>query len=97
MKCLCVGGGSNAPKGKKENPDEKHESTQLDAILSSSERELLTDAGSVSHEAAMEKAHAEYRKYQQKTLSPVEEAYLQSLKAAEKEVKAETKKEKKSD
>ncbi len=28
-----------------------------------------------------EKAHAEYRKYQQKTLSPVEEAYLQSLKA----------------
>ena len=70
---------------------------QLDAILSSGGRELLTDAGSVSHAAAIEKAHSEYRKYQQKTLSPVEEAYLQSIKAAEKEVKAETKKEKKSD
>ena len=65
---------------------------QLDSILSSGGRELLTDAGSVSHAAAIEKAHSEYRKYQQKTLTPVEEAYLQSLKAAEKEVKTETKK-----
>ena len=65
---------------------------QLDSILSSGGRELLTDAGSVSHAAAIEKAHGEYRKYQQKTLTPVEEAYLQSLKAAEKEVKTETKK-----
>ncbi len=53
---------------------------------------MLTDAGSVSHAAAIEKAHNEYRKYQQKTLTPVEEAYLQSLRATEKEVKAETKK-----
>jgi hypothetical protein len=67
---------------------------QLDAILSSGGRELLTDAGSVSHAAAIEKAHSEYRKYQQKTLTPVEEAYLQSLRAAEKEVKAEAKKRK---
>ena len=65
---------------------------QLDAILSSGGRQLLTDAGSVSHAAAIEKAHNEYRKYQQKTLTPVEEAYLQSLRATEKEVKAETKK-----
>ena len=65
---------------------------QLDAILSSGGRALLTDAGSVSHAAAIEKAHSEYRKYQQKAISPVEEAYLQSLKAAEKEVKTETKK-----
>lgn len=69
---------------------------QLDAILSSGGRALLTDAGTVSHEAALEKARSEYRKYQQKTLSPVEEAYLQSLKTAEKEVKAETKKSRKS-
>ena len=34
----------------------------------------------------------EYRKYQQKTLTPVEEAYLQSIRAAEKEVKTEQKK-----
>ena len=65
---------------------------QLDSILSSGGRELLTDAGSVSHAAAIEKAHSEYRKYQQKTLSPVEEAYLKSIKAAEKEVETETKK-----
>ena len=68
---------------------------QLDAILSSGGRPLLNDAGAVSHAAAMEKARGEYRKYQQKTLTPVEEAYLQSLKATEKEVKAETKKGKK--
>ncbi len=65
---------------------------QLDAILSSGGRKLLSDAGSVSHAAAIEKAHSEYRKYQQKTLTPVEEAYLQSLRAAEKEVKTEQKK-----
>ena len=68
---------------------------QLDAILSSGGRKLLSDAGSVYHAAAIEKAHGEYRKYQQKTLTPVEEAYLQSLRAAEKEVKTEQKKGKK--
>ena len=65
---------------------------QLDSILSSGGRALLTNAGSVSHAAAIEKAHSEYRKYQQKTLTPVEKAYLESIKAAEKEIKAETKK-----
>ena len=65
---------------------------QLDAILSSGGRKLLSDAGSVSHAAAIEKVHSEYRKYQQKTLTPVEEAYLQSIRAAEKEVKTEQKK-----
>lgn len=69
---------------------------QLDAILSSGGRQLLTDAGSVSHAAAIEKAHSEYRKYQQKTLTPVEEAYLSNLKAVEKKVNAEMKKGKKS-
>ena len=70
---------------------------QLDSILSSGGRALLTDAGSVSHAAAIEKAHGEYRKYQQKALSPVEETYLQIIKATEKEVKAETKKSHKKD
>ncbi len=64
---------------------------QLDAILSSGGRKLLEGAGQVSHEAAIEKAHGEYRKYQQKTLTPVEEAYLASLKTTEKIVKAQTK------
>ena len=65
---------------------------QLDSILSSGGRALLTGAGTVTHAAAMEKAHNEYRKFQQKTLTPVEEAYLESIKAAEKEIKRKTKK-----
>ena len=65
---------------------------QLDSILSSGGRALLTGAGTVTHAAAMEKAHSEYRKFQQKTLTPVEEAYLESIKAAEKEIKRKTKK-----
>ena len=61
---------------------------QLDAILSSGGRKLLTDAGSISHEQAMEKAAAEYRKYQEQTIAPVEEAYLETIQAAEKTAKA---------
>jgi hypothetical protein len=37
---------------------------QLDAVLTSGGRELLQNAGSVSHKAALEKAKSEYRKYQ---------------------------------
>lgn len=61
---------------------------QLDSVLSSGGRKLLTDAGSVSHEQAMEKANAEYRKYQAETVSPVEKAYLETIQAAEKAAKA---------
>ena len=53
---------------------------QLDNILSSTGEELLNDAGKVSHEQAMEKAMAEYRKYQEKTLTEVEKAYLETIK-----------------
>ncbi len=60
---------------------------QLDAVLTSGNRKLLTGAGSVSHSQAMKKAKEEYRKYQEATLSPVEEDYLNSVKAAEKEIK----------
>ena len=68
---------------------------QLDLILSSGGRELLDGPGKVSHAQAMEKARSEFRKYQQKTLTPVEKAYLNSLKAAENELKVEAKKGKK--
>ena len=61
---------------------------QLDSVLSSGGRKLLTDAGSVSHEQAMEKAEAEYRKYQEQTITPVEEAYLETIQQAEKAAKA---------
>ncbi len=67
---------------------------QLDAILSSGGRKILADAGSVSHAQALEKAKAEYRKYQAATLSPVEEAYLETVKEAGKTVKRELKKKK---
>jgi len=55
----------------------------LDKILTMSGEKLLQGAGSVSHETAIEKATAEYKKYQQKTLSEVEIKYLESLKVIE--------------
>jgi hypothetical protein len=42
--------------------------------------------GSISHEQAVEKALAEYRKYQVKTLSPVEQVYLETIKRTEKKI-----------
>ena len=66
---------------------------QLDAILSSAGEKLLDGPGRVSHAQAMEKAKAEYKKYLQDNLSPVEEAYLQSLKGVQKKVTRKTKKE----
>lgn len=66
---------------------------QLDAILSSTGEKLLDGPGRVSHAQAMEKAKAEYKKYLQDNLSPVEEAYLQSLKGVQKKVTRKTKKE----
>ncbi len=62
---------------------------QLDQILASGGRPLLSGSGTVSHEAAMKKAESEYRKFQEKTLSPVEEAYLTTLKAVEKKAKGQ--------
>lgn len=53
---------------------------QLDSVLTSGNRPLLEGAGSISHTQALEKATTEYRKYQKNTLSPVEEAYLETLK-----------------
>ena len=60
---------------------------QLDAVLSSGGRKLLVNAGKVSHRQAIEKATDEYRKYQAQTLSPVEEAYLETIKAVDKTAK----------
>ena len=53
--------------------------SQLDLILSSGNRKLLDNAGSVSHAQALAKARKEYDKYQEVTLSPVEKAYLESI------------------
>lgn len=54
---------------------------QLDTILQSTGRPLLKGSGSISHQEAMDKALAEYRKYQVKTLTQVEEDYLDSINA----------------
>jgi len=42
---------------------------RLHQFLTMTGRELLTHAGSISHEAAMSKAHAEYEKYRQQQLA----------------------------
>ncbi len=60
---------------------------QLDLVLSSGNRKLLTDVGKVSHDQAVKKAKNEYRKYQEKTISPVEEAYIETIKDANKSAK----------
>ena len=51
----------------------------LDKILTMSGEKLLLGAGSVTHEQAIDKAKSEYKKYQAKTLSDVEKAYLECI------------------
>ncbi|WP_419468068.1 virulence RhuM family protein [Avibacterium paragallinarum] len=53
---------------------------ELDTILASTGRKVLENAGKISSTQAQEKAKAEYRKYKAKTLSPVEEDYLKTIK-----------------
>ena len=57
---------------------------QLDAILTSGGRKILTNAGKVSHETAIKKATSEYRKFQVQNLSPVEKEYFDTIKNVEK-------------
>ena len=60
----------------------------LDRILSSTGEKVLEGSGTVSHAKAIEKAKSEYKKYQAKTLSPVEKAYLQTIKSLD--IKSDT-------
>lgn len=59
---------------------------ELDKFAENFGKGVLKDAGKVSNNQALEKAVKEYRKYQAKTLSPVEEAYLESIKVLEKKI-----------
>jgi len=61
--------------------------SQLDTILASGGRGLLKDAGSVSRAQALGKAEAEYQKFRQENLSPVEKRYLDTLKQTQKSLK----------
>ena len=65
---------------------------QLDNILRATGEEVLTHAGKISHAQAMEKAKAEYKRYQAQTLSPVEEEYLKTIKQLGKTAKSEAEK-----
>lgn len=59
---------------------------QLDNILSATGENILLNAGDISNKKAIEKAKAEFKKYQVKTLSPVEKDYLESIKSLQKKV-----------
>lgn len=52
----------------------------LDRILTMSGEQLLSGNGSVTHKQAVEKATGEYKKYKERTLSDVEQDYLDSIK-----------------
>ncbi len=67
-------------------------SKHLDNILTSTGEKLLKGAGSISHVQAIEKAHDEYKKYQQRTLSAVERDYLDTIRELEKKGKTDGKK-----
>lgn len=60
---------------------------QLDSVLSSGNRKLLTGSGKVSHDEAMKKAKEEYKKYQAITISPVEQVYMETMKEVGKSAK----------
>lgn len=57
---------------------------RLDAILQLNGRELLTHAGKISHEKALEKSNVEFGKYK---LSQKELEKLNSLKELENDIK----------
>ena len=59
----------------------------LDSILLATGEEILQNAGKISSKEAMQKAQDEYRKYQQKTLSPVEQSYLDTINQLESKLK----------
>jgi len=59
----------------------------LDGILTSTGEQLLTGNGSISHKQAMEKAEYEFKKYKAKTLSDVEQDYLNTIEELNKSYK----------
>ncbi|EKY07501.1 virulence RhuM family protein [Capnocytophaga sp. oral taxon 380] len=57
---------------------------ELDKFSANYGKGVLKGAGSISHDEAEKKATREYRTYEARTLSPIEESYLESLKVLEK-------------
>ena len=58
-------------------------SEHLDRILTMSGDQLFIGNGSITHKQAIDKATEEYRKYKAKTLSEVEQDYLDSIRLLE--------------
>lgn len=68
---------------------------ELDKFAENYGKGVLKNAGNISHEQAIKKAKGEYKKYQAKTLSPVEEVYLETIKDIHKKVEEKVKKDNK--
>jgi len=68
--------------------------TELDKFSANYGKGVLKNAGTVSHDKAIEKAETEYKKYQVKTLSPVEKAYLDTIMTVQKKVEKKVKSDK---
>jgi len=64
---------------------------ELDRFTTMYGKGVLENAGKISHEKAMEEAEKEYRKYQVKTLSPVEKSYFEIIKSLQSNIEKETK------
>ena len=65
---------------------------QLDAVLTSGNRDVLAGPGRINNTQPLEKAEKEYRKYQRDNPSPVEQSYIETIKETEKKAKKEVKK-----
>jgi len=65
---------------------------ELDNILSSAGRQVLDNAGNISHTEATNKAKLEYQNYKAKTLDNVEKDYLKTIASLEKQAKKESRK-----
>jgi len=65
--------------------------TELDRFAEMYGKGILIGTGKISHEEAVKKAEIEYRKFQVKTLTPVEKAYLETIKSLQKKIEKKTK------
>lgn len=59
---------------------------ELDSFLKMTRKNILTHSGSISHEEALKKAHAEYDRYMQNRLTQAEKDYLEIMKIEIKEL-----------
>lgn len=52
---------------------------ELDSFLKMTRKDILNNAGTISHEQALEKAHQEYDKYMKNHLTRAEKDYIEVL------------------